>query len=359
MSLLAYQGSVNLQHQIQEPVIEMPSSEATRFLGKFIDVDDKFTFVVKTDKLEDIDSLNLQAKAMILEPRINDLRYINRFFRGIARNLEKGGIFAGSFESYAARSLAIEAKSGGVLAFFIKIWDFIIHRVCPKTPYIKEVYFNITKGKNRMLSKAEVLGRLVYCGFEILEYQEIGNKIFFVVKKGRPRVKSSKPSYGLIYGMPRAGKNGKIFIVYKFRTMHPYSEFLHDYVLSKNGYSQTGKPANDFRLTPWGRFLRKYWLDEIPQLWNILKGEMKLVGIRPVGERYLQDIPEDLVKLRLKHKPGCIPPYVSLDMKSDLLSVQQAEREYLEEKLRRPYTTDLRFFFKAIYVILVRKKRSA
>jgi len=102
------------------------------------------------------------------------------------------------------------------------------------------------------------------------------------------------PSYGPIYRMPRIGKNGKIIKVFKFRTMHPYAEYLQDYVLGINGYATSGKPANDFRLTPWGKVMRKYWLDELPQLLNVLLGQLKIVGVRPVSQRYFDDIPKDL-----------------------------------------------------------------
>lgn len=147
--------------------------------------------------------------------------------------------------------------------------------------------------------------------------------------------------------------------MYKFRTMHPFSEYLQDYVLKQNGYAASGKPAADFRLTPWGRIFRKYWLDELPQLINILKGEMKLVGVRPVTRRYFEDISPKLRELRIKQKPGCIPPYVALDRGADVKSVQEAEMDYLREKVRRPYTTDTRYFLRAIFNILVRRKRSA
>ncbi|MEY4110560.1 MAG: hypothetical protein RLZZ46_915 [Bacteroidota bacterium] len=344
---------------MKEIILDLEASEVGRFLRKFVDINSRSTFILRSENPDLLDNHEEKFKAVILIPRINDIRYVNRLIIGLSSKIEVGSLFLGCFETYSARSHSIEKNSPSVLWPFIKLLDFVIHRVFPKTPILKEAYFSITKGRNRLLSKAEVLGRLVFCGFEIVEYTEIDNKIFFVVKKGLSGVKSVKPSYGLLYSMPRTGKNGKTIMVYKFRTMHPYSEFLHDYVLTKHGYSTTGKPANDFRLTPWGRFFRKYWLDEIPQLLNILKGEMKLVGIRPVGERYLKDIPEDLVKLRLKHKPGCIPPYVALNRNSDLKSVQQAEREYLIEKTKRPYTTDLRYFFKALFVILIRKKRSA
>ena len=73
--------------------------------------------------------------------------------------------------------------------------------------------------------------------------------------------------------MNRVGKKGKIIGVYKFRTMHPYSEFIHDYIIKTNGYNAKGKIKDDFRTSRWGKIMRKYWIDEIPQLYNVLKGE--------------------------------------------------------------------------------------
>ena len=66
-----------------------------------------------------------------------------------------------------------------------------------------------------------------------------------------------------------------------------------------------------------------------------------------------------LQELRIKHKPGCIPPYVSLNKTGSVQDVIKAEREYLIEKNNNPYFTDLKYFFKAIYNILFKRKRSA
>jgi lipopolysaccharide/colanic/teichoic acid biosynthesis glycosyltransferase len=168
-----------------------------------------------------------------------------------------------------------------------------------------------------------------------------------------------KVSYGPLYKMPRMGKNGKIIGIYKFRTMHPYAEYLHDYILETNGYAESGKPADDFRLTPWGKIFRKYWIDELPQLINLVKGEIKLVGVRPISLRYYQDIPSELQELRKQHKPGCIPPYVIFNKASNVESVLQAEKKYMIKKMKNPYFTDTICFFMAIWHILIHKKRSA
>ncbi len=196
-------------------------------------------------------------------------------------------------------------------------------------------------------------------GFKIMDYKTIDGLLYFVVKKEREPYFDMAPSYGPLYKMNRLGKNGKIIGVYKFRTMHPYSEYLQDYIVNAHGYAQTGKPADDFRIPAWGKVMRRFWLDELPQLINVLKGELKLVGIRPVSERYFQDIPKEMQKLRITQKPGCIPPYVSLNREGNVMSVLNSEKDYLEEKIRNPFFTDTKYFFSAVFNIVFRHKRSA
>lgn len=292
--------------------------------------------------------------------RMNNFRKINKHLEEVNRVLPNGGLLLGSFETFDNRA---KNKFLSKIPVVSKIYDaseFLFKRVCPKLPVVKKLYFFVTKGKNRLLSKAEALGRLVSCGFEIVDVEKIDNIHYFAVKKVKEPSYDMSPSYGPFFKMQRVGKNGKIIGVYKFRTMHPYSEYLQDYILTQNGYSETGKLANDFRVVPWAKFLRRYWIDELPQLLNVLKGEMKLVGVRPVSRSYFdRSIPEDIQELRLTQKPGCIPPYVALDRKSSVDSVLQAEKEYLLEKIKNPYLTDTRFFFKALYNIVFKNKRSA
>ena len=139
--------------------------------------------------------------------------------------------------------------------------------------------------------------------------------------------------------------------------MHPYSEYVHDYMVSNFGYNEKGKSANDFRVTSWGKYMRHLWLDETPQLLNVLKGEMKLVGIRPITKTFLKEFPEDIRKLRAKHKPGCIPAYVSL-LKQSKDGFIEAETIYLLDKEKHPFWTDIRYFSKAVYNIATNKIRS-
>lgn len=109
----------------------------------------------------------------------------------------------------------------------------------------------------------------------------------------RVRLNSSGP---IIYSQERIGRGGKPFKIYKFRSMyHPAEENIP--LLSSK---------NDPRITPWGNTMRKWRLDELPQLWNILKGEMSLVGPRPERQYFIDLIKEkNPLYLHLhKVKPG-------------------------------------------------------
>jgi len=318
------------------------------------------TVEVRFDDVTELSGLNTDSRTTISFNRpINDLLNINAFMRDVNARLETGNLFKGFFVDCRNTSRKRSIYTMPVIGKAAQTVEFVVHRVIPKTKGLKNIYFALTKGTNRRLSKAEVLGRLVFCGFEIVETSVVDGLTHFTVRKvGKPQTATSI-SGGWIYKMPRVGMNGKIIHVYKFRTMHPYSEFLQDYLKRTNGYASNGKISDDFRLTSWGKFLRKYWLDEVPQLLNVVKGDMKIVGVRPISMSYFRDIPKDLQELRVQHKPGCIPPYVAMNRASSVSSVLNAEKEYLETKSRFPMSTDIKYLFWAFYNIIVKKKRSA
>ncbi len=340
-------------------IIEKSGKEALDFFSKYTDIESEKTYVVSTTNVFNILNNHTTPNALINLSRTNDIRFINKFFEAVNSKLKQGDVFIGCLETISGRMQRMPIGKIPVIGTIYFSIEFIFNRLSPKIIGLKKIYFLLTRGRNRLLSKAEVLGRLVCCGFEIIDTKSINGLTYVVAKKIKEPVFDMSPSYGALYEMPRIGKNGKIIRVYKMRTMHAYAEYLHGYVLQNNGYAETGKPANDFRLTPWGKVMRKYWIDELPQLVNVLKGDLKIVGVRPISQRYFEDIPKDLQELRLKHKPGCIPPYVALNRKGSVESVLQSEREYLKEKINRPYTTDTKYFFKALYNIIFRKKRSA
>ena len=290
--------------------------------------------------------------------KVNHTRHINKYFETINSLLPDAGMYIGCVESNRQRNIRVHSGKKKFIRQPIILAEFFIHRVIPKLNYLNNLYFKITKGKYRFLSTAETLGRLVSCGFEIIEYKTIRNLTYFVVMKTKVPHFDTTPTYGPIVRLKRIGKDGKIIKVYKFRTMHPYSEYIQDFVLSLNGYNSVGKPADDMRLTPWGKFFRKYWLDETPQLINVLKGEMKIMGIRPLSKVRFSEFPDDLKVRRIKEKPGCIPPYVALNMPSEHGNIE-AERIYLKDKQKHPKTIDIRYIFMALRNIFGRKITSS
>lgn len=109
----------------------------------------------------------------------------------------------------------------------------------------------------------------------------------------RTRLSSKGP---VIYAQERIGYNGKPFTIYKFRSMYADAE--------KDGPALSSD--HDPRITPWGKIMRKWRLDELPQLWNILTGHMSLIGPRPERKVYIDQILQQTPYYRylLKVKPG-------------------------------------------------------
>ncbi|WP_299877323.1 sugar transferase [uncultured Cocleimonas sp.] len=103
-----------------------------------------------------------------------------------------------------------------------------------------------------------------------------------------------KDGGNVLFKQVRVGKNGKYFDVLKFRTMVLDAEKLGNKVTT----------GDDPRITPIGRVLRKYKLDELPQLINVLKGEMSLVGPRPEVPEYVEFYPEETRSIVLSVPPG-------------------------------------------------------
>lgn len=121
--------------------------------------------------------------------------------------------------------------------------------------------------------------------------------------------KISKEDKGpLFYEQLRYGKNGKVFRLYKYRSMcigadEKLKEYLANNEEARKEFKKTHKLQNDPRITQIGNFLRKTSLDELPQVINILKGEMSFVGPRPVVEKEVEDYGKNKDKF-LSVKPG-------------------------------------------------------
>lgn len=101
----------------------------------------------------------------------------------------------------------------------------------------------------------------------------------------------------------RVGLNGKCFVMWKIRSMVVDAEIIRQDLIAQSDVQGMFKMKDDPRITPVGKFIRKHSLDELPQFWNVLKGDMSLVGPRPALEEEYEKYTE-IEKERLKVKPG-------------------------------------------------------
>lgn len=101
----------------------------------------------------------------------------------------------------------------------------------------------------------------------------------------------------------RVGLNGKRFVMWKIRSMVVDAEIIRQDLIAQSDVNGMFKMKDDPRITPVGKFIRKHSLDELPQFWNVLKGDMSLVGPRPALEEEYEKYTE-VEKKRLKVKPG-------------------------------------------------------
>ena len=289
--------------------------------------------------------------------RFNDFRHLNKYLLEVHEKLMQGGIFIGRGDTLEIHKRNFFKTYPPYLSKALFLFHFIYFRAMAKLPLLKKIYFMISRGKNRAISKAEILGRLYFCGFKVLAVEETEENFYFIAKKHTSPSTNKNPSYNLIIKLKRVGLNGQPIFIRKFRTMHPYSEYLQEYVFEHNRLQSNGKFNDDFRITGWGKFMRKYWFDELPQFINYFRGDINLVGVRALSEHYLSLYPIDLKQLRKGFKPGLIPPYYA-DLPGTFDEIIESERGYFAARMKHGYLTDDRYLCKALFNILLKKARS-
>ena len=125
----------------------------------------------------------------------------------------------------------------------------------------------------------------------------------------------------VIYREPRVGTGGRLFQIYKFRTMVPGAN-----------HASSVATSNDSRLTFLGRYLKPWRLDELPQLVNVLKGDLSLVGPRPLPPSHFESLPEKIRRRILAVSPGITSRVSIMFIAEDelLAGSSDPERVYLE-----------------------------
>jgi hypothetical protein len=314
------------------------------------------TAVLSTTTIFNITSLPEEKYTYIINlHKINDIKNLDNFIDAVNQKLADRGYFFCCVETKDQRKKRLLKKFIPVLNYILYTFDFVVKRILPKLKVTRPLYFFLTHGNNAVISRAEALGRLSRGGFRIRQESFIGSHLCIEAKKICEPLPRNENIYGPLIALPRVGKNGNIIKVYKLRTMHPYSEYIQDYVYRLHDLQDGGK--HDFRITSWGAVCRKIWLDELPMLINFFRGDMKLVGVRPLSKQYFCLYREEVRNRRVNYKPGLIPPFYA-DMPSGLESIQASELKYLDSYDKHPFLTDFRYFWKSGWNILFHKARS-
>lgn len=159
------------------------------------------------------------------------------------------------------------------------------------------------------------------------------------------------PGESPIFIQTRVGKDGKKFRFFKFRTMYPDAEAHLEQLLDKNEMNgPVFKIKDDPRITKVGRFLRRTSMDELPQLWNIVKGDMSLVGPRPALPRETEQYDEQAWK-RLSVTPG-LTCYWQIQPKRNSISFEkwlELDMKYIQE---RSFLVDWKILFATVGAVL-------
>ena len=316
------------------------------------------TAVLSTSSIFNINGLMHDDYNYIINFRkINDIKLLDDFLDAVNKKLSDNGYFFCCVETKDQRKKRILKKFPPILNYIYYSLDFIVKRIFPKLKATQGLYTLLTRDGNTVISRAEALGRLSRAGFKIKNESFIGNRLYIEGKKYCAPLTANEGTYGPLITLPRIGKDGEIFKVYKLRTMHPYSEYIQDYVYSLSDLQDGGKFKHDFRITSWGAFCRKIWFDELPMFINFFSGDMKLVGVRPLSKQYFSLYKPEVQKRRIKYKPGLVPPFY-VDMPTNLEEIQASELKYFDAYDKNPFKTDIKYFFKSVWNIVFRKARS-
>lgn len=153
----------------------------------------------------------------------------------------------------------------------------------------------------------------------------------------------------IFFSQKRVGKNGELFEMYKFRSMVVNAEELKENLEDQNEMSgPMFKIKDDPRITKVGKFIRKTSIDELPQLWNVLKGDMSLVGPRPSLPKEVEQLDNWMFK-RLSVRPGLTCYWqVSGRNNIDFEDWMKLDCKYVEE---RNLWIDIKLIFKTVFVL--------
>ncbi|MCK5617136.1 sugar transferase [Candidatus Pacearchaeota archaeon] len=229
---------------------------------------------------------------------------------------------------------------------------YLLNKLKINVSFTPNLYAKLLSGRlnneNALKSIATTLGRKSDHEECLIRLLDIAGALFMLIIAIVPmiaiailiKLASEGP---IFYSQERAGKNGKSFLLYKFRTMHESTANISDLTPAVNG---------DSRITKSGHFLRQTRLDELPQLINVLKSDMSLVGPRPENFYRVQKH-KSLQGLRMAIKPG-LTGLAQVRSCYDLLPKHKVRYDYLYIQ-RRSFWLNIDILLKTVPVILSKK----
>ena len=347
-------------YKIFQATLDLGLGDFLKWLDSHSQALDDSTFVVNTDDGNALDDLRRHNPQLIINRMsLNRIRHLNTFLNKANEALVDGGYLWCHSRTARLKREVIYKSHPGLLGKLIYATHYFWHRFCAKWKPTRWFYMWVTKGKNRTYHRVELLGRMYRAGFEVIDERFHKGEYFIIGRKFRAPIWDDDPTCGILVKLNRVGYHGNRIGVYKLRTMYAYSEYLQPYMLEHEGLQDGGKFAHDYRVNGWGKLLRKSWLDEMPMLINVLKGQMKLVGVRPLSRHYFSLYSPEMQALHTSVKPGLLPPfYYEKDSPVTLEDVQASEKRYIEAYHQHPFATDWRYFWGTVGNILFKHKRS-
>lgn len=307
-------------------------------------------------RIQDL-NVNHEAKNILLKDPLIKAYNPNQIFKSVRGEINGTQLFAFKVKTAENIKVTYKEKVHPIGFKLIYPFHFLFCRVLPKLKGFRKICRLLHVPVD--LSKSEVLGRLIYCGFTVEKVIEQDHQTLFVAKKNllNPSEEIKESKEGFLFRMKRLGINNKEIVIYKFRSMHPYAEYVQEFLHKETGLDSSGKFRDDFRVSTGGRIIRKYWIDELPMFINLLKGDIKLVGVRPISKHYFSLYPENLQTKRPKLKPGLLPPYYA-DLPTSFEEIVASELRYISSYEQHPIKTDIKYFLRILNNIIIKKARS-
>ena len=147
-----------------------------------------------------------EAEVLLAKEHLNAVRHLNGYLRSANAKLKQDGYFVCAFDTSQKRRAQIFSRYPKIIAYFVYFFDFLWHRVCPKVGLTRRFYYFCTRKVRKVFPRPEVLGRLYYCGFEVVGEQYIHDRYCVIAQKKRLPSKDQH-TYGALIRLRRFGKD--------------------------------------------------------------------------------------------------------------------------------------------------------